>query len=191
MKSEAMNSEAFAAALISATRSPDLPKDDDLFDFIIGDWELAARVYDDDGNVKASRGELLSSWILEGRAIQDLFIFPPRVDRRSTRPSRGDRYGTTIRVYDNEDRTWRVYWLNPADEKTSGELRARPDGVGIVLTGTLWDGAEVRWYYREITATSFRYSAEKLTPNRRWQRYLELDGLRQRDGHATGHSPSQ
>lgn len=176
----AMTSEAFAAALVSATRSPDLPEDNDLFDFIIGDWELAARMHDDDGHVKASRGELLSSWILEGRAIQDLFIFPRRIDRQGARPSRGDRYGTTIRVYDHGDRTWRVYWLNPADEKTSGELRARSDDSGVLLTGALWDGTEVRWYYQEITTTSFRYRAEKLIPGGHWQLYLELDGLRQR-----------
>ena len=175
-----MTSEAFTAALTSPRRSPHLPKDDDLFDFIIGDWDLAARVHDNDGNVKTSRGELLSSWVLDGRAIQDLFIFPRRIDRKSAPPSRGDRYGTTIRLYDHGDRTWRVYWLNPADEETSGELRARSYEGGVVLTGTLWDGTDVRWYYQDITTTSFRYRAEKLTTRGQWQLYLELDGSRQR-----------
>ena len=174
-----MSSEAFATALISATPSPELARETHLFDFLIGDWDLNARVHDDCGNVNSSQGELLSSWVLEGRAIQDLFIFPRRIDRQTRRPSPGDRYGTTVRVYDHSRQSWRVYWINPADEKTSGELRAHPDGSDVMLTGVLWDGTEVRWFYRDITATSFRYRAEKLAPDRRWQLYLELDGQRQ------------
>jgi hypothetical protein len=131
------------------------------------------------GNVQFSRGELLGAWILEGRAMQDLFIFPGRVDRQAGRPREGDRYGCTVRLFDHSNRLWRVYWFNPADEKTSGELRAHRDGEGIALSGELWDGTIVRWAYRHITQTSFRYRAEKQLADGSWQLYLELDGTRQ------------
>lgn len=90
----------FVVALISSERSRDLADADDLFGFLIGSWELEAVLYDASGQEQKSKGELLVSWVLEGRAIQDLFIFPRRVDRASGVPPQGDRYGTSIRIYD-------------------------------------------------------------------------------------------
>lgn len=92
------DNRAFLEALAASNRSADLADADDLFDFLVGSWDLAARLHDEKGNVQSSQGELLVAWILEGRALQDLFIFPTRADRRLGRPSRGDRYGSTIRV---------------------------------------------------------------------------------------------
>ncbi len=49
---------------------------------MIGSWEMEAVLHDTEGGVHRTKGELHASWVLEGRAIQDLFIFPRRADRR-------------------------------------------------------------------------------------------------------------
>jgi hypothetical protein len=79
----------FVDGLVSSQRSPELAAVDDIFAFLIGSWDLEAVLYDTDGRTQRSKGELHASWVLEGRAIQDLFIFPRRADRASSVPARG------------------------------------------------------------------------------------------------------
>ena len=79
--------QRFADALVSAQRAPELADVDDIFGFLIGSWNLDAVLYDPEGETQRSKGELHVSWVLEGRAIQDLFIFPRRADRASGVPA--------------------------------------------------------------------------------------------------------
>jgi len=170
---------AFLEALPSSDRAPELSHEDDLFGYLIGSWELEAVLYSANGEIRTSKGELHASRVLEGRAIQDLFIFPRRADRRSGTPTHGDRYATTIRTLDRTLNAWRVYFINPAADETSAQLIARRVGNDIVMEGTLRDGASIRWRYAAITATSFHYTAEKLQQDGScWRPYLELFGTR-------------
>jgi len=114
---------------------------------------------------------------LEGRAIQDLFIFPRRSDRSSSPPIEGDRYSTTIRTYDRKLKAWRVVFINPAAEETSAQLIGRRKGDGIEMEGELSAGTPIRWRYMTVTPTSFHFTAEKVKPDgKTWQLYLELFG---------------
>jgi hypothetical protein len=171
----------FLDALASSRRAPELADVDDLFGFLIGSWDLEAVLHDADGRIQTTTGELHVSWVLEGRAIQDLFIFPRRADRGSRRPTRGDRYATTIRTYDRALNAWRLNFINPAADETNAQLIARRSGRGIAMEGKLADGTPIRWRYHEpITPTSFHYSAEKLADDgKSWLLYLELFGKRQ------------
>jgi hypothetical protein len=130
------------------------------------------------GHSQRSKGELHASWVLEGRAMQDLFIFPRRADRKSSVPTRGDRYATTIRTYDRTLQAWRVNFVNPAAEETSAQLIACRNGEGIKMEGKLSDGTPIRWRYVNIEPTSFHYTAERRCNEDTWQLYLELFGIR-------------
>jgi len=169
----------FLEALPFAQKAPELADVDDLFGWFIGTWEMEAVLHDDDGRTHRVRGEVHASWVLEGRAIQDLFIFPHRSDRASGVPARGDRYATTIRTFDRKLNAWRINFINPADDETSAELIARREGSEIVMEGKLRDGTPIRWRYYKIAPNSFHYSAEKLTTDdTSWCLYLELFGKR-------------
>jgi hypothetical protein len=168
----------FADALVSAQRAPELADVDDIFGFLVGSWNLDAVLFDPEGQTRRSRGELHASWVLEGRAMQDLFIFPRRADRVSGIPARGDRYATTIRTYDRTRQAWRVTFINPAAPETGAQLIARRKGECIVMEGELSDGTPIRWRYVTIEATSFHYTAERLRDHDTWQLYLELFGTR-------------
>jgi hypothetical protein len=78
---------SFLDALASPQRSPELADADDPFGWLIGSWEVVAVLHDPSGNIEKRRGEVYASWELEGRAIQDLFIFPRQIDRFSAGPS--------------------------------------------------------------------------------------------------------
>jgi hypothetical protein len=174
-----MTPPAFLEALPSDGPAPELAGVDNIFGWLIGSWEIDAVLYGAAGEVQKSRGEIHASWVLEGRAIQDLFIFPRRADRHSGVPAQGDRYATTIRTYDRSLKVWRITFINPAAEETSAQLIARRNGNDIVMDGKLTDGTPIRWRYGEITATSFHYSAEKMRlSDKSWHLYLELFGKR-------------
>jgi hypothetical protein len=170
----------FLEALPSPQRAPEFSDEDDIFGFLIGSWELDAVLHGADGKIQRTKGELHVSWVLEGRAIQDLFIFPRRADRASGVPAQGDRYATTIRTYDRTLHAWRVNFINPAADETSAQLIARRRGQGIEMKGKLSGGTPIRWRLKSITPTSFHYSAEKLgSDGKPWELYLELFGKRQ------------
>ena len=170
---------AFLEALPSERRAPEISDDDDLFGYLIGSWELDAILHGVNGEVQKRKGELHACWVLEGRAIQDLFIFPRRADRGSSTPTQGDRYATTIRTFDRTLKAWRVYFINPADDRTSAQLIARRDGEDVAMEGKLLDGTSIRWRVAAITPSSFRYSAERLLDDgSSWRLYLELFGSR-------------
>jgi hypothetical protein len=170
--------QAFIEALSSSERAPDIPEADDIFGFLIGSWEINAVLHNADGHHQSRKGEVHATWVLEGRAIQDLFIFPRRADRPIGVPAPGDRYATTIRTFDRTLGAWRVNFINPADEDTSAQLIARRGGPDILMDGQLSDGTPIRWRYESITAASFHYTAEKLRGDGSWQLYLELFGNR-------------
>jgi hypothetical protein len=169
---------AFLSALASSERAPELADVDDVFGFLIGSWDVEAVLYEAEGRTRKTRGEVHASWVLEGRAIQDLFIFPRRADRTSGVPTTGDRYGTSIRTYDRTLNAWRVNFINPAAEETSAQLVARRKGEQIAMEGRLADGTPIRWRYVAFSPTSFHYTAEKLRGDDTWQLYLELFGTR-------------
>ncbi len=169
---------AFLEALPATQRARELADVDDIFGFLIGSWEVDAVLHDAGGTTRTTRGEVHAAWVLEGRAIQDLFIFPRRADRAAGVPATGDRYATSIRTYDRTLKAWRVTFINPAADETSAQLIARRQGDGIEMEGRLADGTPIRWRYVTITPTSFHYTAERLRADETWQLYLELFGTR-------------
>jgi len=126
-----------------------------LFGQFVGTWELDVTLYDLDGNVAAEvPGEWSFGWVLEGRAVQDVLVRPPRAERGSAARADFWEYGTTLRVYDPSAETWRITWFAPT---RGGELRlvARPEGDDIVLEGVEHEPIAFRWTFSEITPSSF------------------------------------
>src|SRR4029434_5309136 len=74
-----------------------------LYGQFIGDWDTDIVAHAPDGVRHQGQGEIHFGWILEGRAIQDVWMIPRRKDRRpgaQVMPVTGNLYGTTLRVYD-------------------------------------------------------------------------------------------
>jgi hypothetical protein len=151
------------AALAAAGPAADRADKMMLFGQFVGDWDVEFTVHYADGTRQAEKAEWHFGWILEGRAIQDVWIVPRRSerDKESTVPS---DYGTTIRFYDPAIDAWRVVYASPMH----GDLLtfiARQVGGEIVLEGHDPDGSPMRWIFSEITKQSFR-----------WRRVVSPDG---------------
>ena len=92
--------DAFLKILPSAGRSSAIPATDDLYGWLIGSWELEVTAYDDHGNVTHSTGEAHFAWILEGLAVQDVFINPRLADRGLELHALRNRRGGAVRPPD-------------------------------------------------------------------------------------------
>lgn len=91
----------FCPALIAPGRSPEIPESADVYGWLVGSWELEVYDHVSDETIRRSKGEVHFWWVLEGRAVQDVWIMPPRSERAANPGKPGNRYGTTFRVWDS------------------------------------------------------------------------------------------
>jgi hypothetical protein len=146
-----------------------------LYGQFVGAWEGVCTTHPPDGAPVRHSAEVHFGWVLEGRAVQDVWIVPARSDR--SRPI-GPRnlYGTTLRVYDPSEGAWNVTWTNPPNGAFT-RLVGRREGDRIVQVGDDRDGRN-RWTFSEITPDSFRWTGEVSTDGGRTWRLLAEFALR-------------
>src|SRR5947207_6313898 len=165
-------------ALAAAGRSPEIPEAMDLYGWFVGSWELDVVGHDDDGTVVHSTGEAHCAWVLEGRAVQDVFINPRRPDRGPDSPKFANWFGTTLRIYDPSLQAWRVNWFNPHDG-IRAELIGQRCGKDIVQEGKFPDGTPIRWTFSDITEDSCRWRGERFEPDgKTWRLQVEFGARR-------------
>jgi hypothetical protein len=177
MNTTLMESNSLSPVLLASDRSHEIPEAEDAFGWLVGSWELDVVAHDDDGNVTRSTGEGHFAWVLEGRAVQDVFINPRRSDRGPDSPQFANWYGTTLRIYDPAIRAWRVNWFNPHDG-IRAELIGRRHGKDIVQEGKFPDGTPIRWIYSDITENSCHWRGERLEPDGTWRLQVEFHARR-------------
>jgi hypothetical protein len=151
----------FHAALSAPGRAAGIDAADDLYGWLIGSWDMDVLHYRVDLRQAPRRGEIHFGWVLEGRAVQDVWIMPPRGERHAGLSPADSMYGTTLRVWDPALRAWRVTYLNPLTGQRD-ELTGRRVGDDLVQIGTHADGTPIRWNFTDITRDSFRWTGVAL-----------------------------
>lgn len=150
--------------LASAGRSLEIPEKEDIYGWLIGSWDLDVYRYGVDVSALGINGEAHFGWVLEGRAVEDVWIMPRIADRSLELGKVNNMYGTTLRVWDGSIQGWRVTWINPVTG-TRDELIGRWSGKNVVQVGRHADGTPIRWSFTEITPDSFRWTGEALEPD--------------------------
>ncbi|PTE11923.1 hypothetical protein [Mesorhizobium helmanticense] len=146
-------------ALHSDGPNPDLAEKLDLYGRFVGAWTFDATRHLEDGTVLTGRGEVHFGWVLEGKAIQDVWILPARNTGAQTSLGTWTFYGTTLRVYDPGADAWHIFWSDPRNQYFSRQL-GRAEGDTIVQQGVDARGSSVRWSFFRITENSFRWLGE-------------------------------
>ncbi len=132
----------------------------DLYGWLVGSWDLDVTRFLEDGSIRRRPGEWHFGWALEGRAIQDVWIVPPRgAGRAGDAAANVDVYGTTLRVYDPRIDAWHIQWTDPVTQ-TYLTMIGRREGRDIVQLGQDAAGQRIRWSFSEITPDSFRWRGE-------------------------------
>ena len=130
---------SFVDALHSNGPAADRAEMMKLYGWLIGRWSFAATVHRDDGTQHQGQGDIHVGWVLEGRAIQDVWILP------------GVFYGTTLRVYDPGIDAWHILWSDPVRQFYARQI-GRAQGDNIVQLGNNDAGDAVRWRFTDITS---------------------------------------
>ena len=134
-----------------------------LYGWLVGSWEGRVVVYRRDGTQRKESCEVYFGWVLEGRAMQDVWIAPARKDRVAPgRDASKDMYGTTIRVYDPGADNWDITWIEPRSQ-VHGRMTGRRDGDDILQEYRDEDGSLWQWCFTEITNESFHWIAREST----------------------------
>ena len=128
-----------------------------LYGQFVGSWRADIDYHAPGGATHSAEGEWHFGWALDGKAIQDVWIFPAR--RRRTAETAAEPwfgYGTTFRWYDPAIDAWHITWFDPG---RALELRqiGRAVGRDIVQIGEDHHGVLRRWRFVDIADASFRW----------------------------------
>ena len=148
---------SFFEALQSAGPAGDRADKMDLYGWLVGDWTMEGTVHAADGSRHEVQGHIHAGWVLEGRAIQDVWILP------------GFFHGTTLRVYDPNLDAWHILWSDPLKQYFARQI-GRAQGVDNVQQGRNEAGEAIRWRFTDITENSFCWLGERsLDDGATWQ----------------------
>jgi len=132
---------------------PSLGDQANVFGRFVGTWDAQYAVFTEDGKATRFPGELVVGWVMDGHALQDLFISYPKA------PGKERVMGTTLRYFDQKSGLWRVVFISPTFD-TVIKLTGGLEGDRIVLRGQDTDGSELRWSFNEMQPNSFVWRGE-------------------------------
>lgn len=156
----------FMSSLLAGGPAPDRAEALQAYGRLVGDWTFDARMYQDDGVPAQARGTIHFAWVLEGRAIQDVWTLP------------GYFAGTTLRVYDPGIDAWHILWSDPLRQYYNRQL-GRADADRIVQEGHDSVGDATRWSFSEIADDRFRWRGERRRGDGPWQVVADFDARRE------------
>ena len=160
-----MAARSFVAGLIATGPAPEHREALMTYGQFVGDWSTETTDWLPDGRTQTSEWDVRFEWVLEGRVIQDLWITPRRDERPVAWLAPGNRYSTTLRVYDPTIDAWHIIWINPPSGTVVRQI-GRTVGNEIVQLGMVDAGGTLsRWVYRDIGPASFRWCNEKSLDN--------------------------
>jgi hypothetical protein len=153
--------ENFPQALHASAPAPDRAERMGLYAWLIGNWTFDAVVFLEKGGRHEGRGEIHAGWVLEGRALQDVWILP------------GMFHGTTLRVYDPNLDAWHIIWSDPLRQVYRRQVGRARDSE-IMQEGLDDAGVPTRWRFVDRTDDSFRWLSERSPDKQTWQLQAEF-----------------
>jgi hypothetical protein len=140
------------SALHADGPAPDRVDKMGLYAWLIGSWTMEGFALRADGTTHKDRGEIHAGFVLAGRAIQDVWIFPTVF------------HGSTLRIYDPALDAWHILWSDPLKQYYARQI-GRAAGNDIVQEGRAENGDIIRWRFIERTKDTFRWLGERSDPS--------------------------
>ena len=144
------------------------------FGRFVGTWDGEYNEFSKDGKTARSSGEWIFGWVMDGRAIQDLFIIHPSEAHKE------GFIGTTLRYFDPKSRTWSVSFIDPEDDVVETLTGGAVGDDRIVLLSQNTDGKESRWSFEDIRPDSWVFRDERSSDGGKTWRLREVDHLKRR-----------
>lgn len=153
----------FTTALCSNVRSERIPKEYDFFGRLVGEWDIIWNDHLEDAEPRRVKGEWIFSRILDGTAVQDLFIVPSRAERLHDKQPDAE-YGTTLRIFNPKTMAWDIFYGCMGE---AIRLTARMVGEEIILTENTTE--KMRYVFSDIRDSSFLWRKERMDGSNEWK----------------------
>jgi len=147
----------FFEALIKKKINPVIPNENDLFGQFIGEWEFNMEVHETDGSTKEFNGNWLFKKILQGRAIQDVWMVPTL--EWSNNNGGFYEYGTSIRSFDFKTKKWKVTWVGPIQNQHF-EFDVEHINNEIQMQLINHNELQMKWVFYDIKTNMFQWRSE-------------------------------
>jgi hypothetical protein len=145
-----------------------------VFGRLVGVWDGEYTEFSRNGNETRSSGEWLFGWVMDGRAIQGLFIIHPSAVRK-------ERYfGTTLSYFDSKPGKWSKTFVDPENGAVETLTGVSMADDRVVLLGQEMDGKESRWSFDNIRTDSWDFRDERSTDGGKTWRIREVDRMTRR-----------
>ena len=150
-----------------------------LYGQFVGNWRTRTTAYLADGTQEHTEWDVRFSWVLEGRAVQDLWITPPA---RTAQVQGGTTPATATAPRSGfMSQRW-THGTSSGSTRRAGPFFVSSARVGheIVQDGEAdSEGRMTRWVYRDITASTFRWCNERSSDaGRSWTLLQEMRAYR-------------
>ena len=152
--------QGLSEVLLSKGPHESLGAEAETYGRVIGSWQGELHDHFSAPTPQVRSVEAHFAWVLEGRAVQDVWITPVRSERAALPQTGLNWYGCTLRIYDPAAKLWRVTWSDPA-ASLHIQLEGRREGDDVVQLG-LRAGRPIRWTFSEIRADSFHWQGHSL-----------------------------
>lgn len=160
--------DAFEQALVCPDRSPVIPREEDWFAPLLGDWRFDYS----DARGRKLKGEWFFRRVLEGMAIEDIFICPSR-DTKEQNPQPDGEYGVAVRMY-NAAR--HCYDMTYVCARYTRRLEVRREQGKIVCTRQ--DDPSRKWVFLRVTEDTFHWQNVSVLQDGTWSVNCEVFATR-------------
>jgi hypothetical protein len=143
-----------ATALQAMGPHPSLGDQAKVFGRFVGTWDVEYTDFSKDGKVSHRSGELIVGWVMDGRAIQDLWIVNPSGARKER------EVYTDLRYFDPKSGTWPATSIDPENVSVAKFTGGAVGDDRIVLDSQDFDGKDTRWSFNDIRPDSFVFRDE-------------------------------
>lgn len=121
---------------------------------IVGTWDVEYTDFAKDGTATHRTGEFIVGWIMDGQAVQDLWIVNPSGKRKER------EVYTTVHYFDPKARSWRATFVDP-EHGSIARFTGGPVGNDRFVLETPDLGSQTnRWSFNDIRSESFVYRDE-------------------------------
>lgn len=176
---DAAPSATAASTFDPGTLHPNAPPETAQFGQLVGIWDITDETIQADGSWQAGEGaEWIWYYILDGYAIQDDWIAPPRYG--TTQADTLRQHGTNLRIYDPAAQRWDLAWISNSDKKLSTFTATAQGDSALVMRGTHASGNDARITFFDITDTRFEWKLEFAQEDGSWLEVYRIHAVRRR-----------
>jgi hypothetical protein len=143
-----------ATALEATGPNPSLGDQAKVLGRLVGTWDVEYTDFMKDGTTRHRTGEFMVGWIMDGRALQDLWIVDPWGNHKDR------EVYTDVHYFDAKSRTWHATFVDPQDGSVARFTASRVENDRVVLETKEIDSGETRWSFNDIRPDSFIYRDE-------------------------------